>query len=79
MMQDKAKHYLIYVTHYDITINGNNISIYEYEGDVFHAMGEIMFRSKNPISYITYVEYSEEKAKFWKENNHTIHRWIDKY
>lgn len=74
-----AKHYLIYVTRYDICTNGRAIDVYEYEGDVFHAEGEIMFRSELQIYRIDHAEYSEENVKYWTSLGYEIRRWHDKY
>lgn len=83
MANEKAsgtKRYLIYVTRYDIITNGRTTDVYEYEGDVFHAMGEIDFRSECKIYRMNYSEYTDVKAKFWTEDmGIKIHRWIDKY
>lgn len=74
-----TKRYLIYVTRYDIVTNGKTTDVYEYEGDVFHAIGEIEFRSEVQVYRIDYAEYSEAKVKFWKKQGCKIRKWIDKY
>lgn len=74
-----TKRYLIYVTRYDIFTNGQTTDVYEYEGDVFHAMGEIEYRSEVQIYRINFSEYSQAKVQFWNEQGYKIRKWIDKY
>lgn len=76
----ESDHYLLYVTKYDILFNERRLIAYEYYGkDVFHAMGEIQYRSIEQIYRITYVKYSESSIKFITDNNIPLHRWYNKY
>lgn len=75
----EAKRYLIYVTRYDVYTDGGNVTdVYDYEGDVFHAMGEIYFYSEVRIYRMNYVEYSDERVKFWINMGCKISKWRDK-
>lgn len=55
------------------------IVVYDYTGDVFHAMGEIMYRSEIEIKWITFSEWTEKREKFWNDNGIKIRKWFDKY
>lgn len=71
--------YLIYVT-YDIKIGDSNIIAYiSTNKDVFHTMGEIMFRSLYKINRITFVDYKESSIKWIKENNIPLNVFKEKY
>lgn len=74
-----SKKYLIYVNRYDFPVNGQITDVYVYEGDVFHAMGEIMFRSFLQIYSLTYSLYTDEKAAYWSSRGCKIRTWHDKY
>lgn len=80
MLVDRKGKYLIYVTKFDICNKDHKCMIaYEYIGDPFHAMGEIVFRSLEQIYYITFKEDTDEARKFLEIQDIPIIHWIDKF
>lgn len=76
--------HLIYVEQYSIVTNNYELFVYGTNtDDIFHTMGEIMFRSETQVKSIYFVELTQEniqsKLNFWQKENKTIHTWIDKY
>lgn len=55
------------------------IDVYDYTGDVFHAMGEIEYRSEVKIDRITFSEWSITKVNFWTDHGIKIRKWNNKY
>lgn len=78
MANEKTKRYLIYLSRFE-SPNRRETVVYDYTGDVFHAMGEIEYRSEVEIYRMNFAEYSEEKVKFWNEQGVKIRKWYDKY
>lgn len=71
--------YIIYVT-YDVKIGGSNIVAYISENeDIFHTMGEIIFRSLHKINRITFVDYKESSVDWIKENNIPLMVFKERY
>lgn len=81
--KDEGNRYLIYVTRCNIFRGKNDpefkTDVYDYTGDVFHAMGEIIFRSEIEIRRITFAKWSPEKEKFWIDSGVKICSWRNKY
>lgn len=72
--------YLLYVRKYDITINDYKLYIYEtYTNDIFHTIGEMMYRSMEQIQRITFNDYKEERVKYWKDSGYKIYKFVNKY
>lgn len=73
------KKYIIYVT-YDIKIGDTDIIAYiSTNKDVFHTIGEIIFRSLYKINRITFVNYNEHSVKWIEENNIPLVFFREKY
>ena len=76
--------HLVYVRKYRIMTNRYELYVYGvHTSDIFHTMGEMMYRSETQIKELTFVELTKDNMKskldFWKNENKTIHTWIDKY
>ena len=76
--------HLIYVEQYSIVTNNYELFVYGTNtDDIFHTMGEIMYRSEAQVKSIDFVELTQENIKsklnFWQKENKTIYTWIDKY
>lgn len=75
--------YLIYVRRCNIFRGKDDpeyiTDVYDYVGDVFHAMGEIEYRSEVTIDRITFSEWSLKKVIFWNNFGVKIRQWKNKY
>lgn len=72
--------YLIYVTKFSLFAEDHReFVVYEYCGDVFHAMGEILYRTFEQIYYINYLEDNEYVREDLAEHNIKINKFVDKY
>jgi len=76
--------HLIYVSKYSIISNDYDMFVYGVvTTDIFHTIGEIMYRSETQVKRITFVELTPEKIQskldFLKEHNLPIRHWKDKY
>ena len=76
--------HLIYVRQYSIITNNYELIVYGTNtDDIFHTMGEILYRSETQVKSIDFVELTQENIKsklnFWQKENKTIYTWIDKY
>ena len=72
--------YLIYVRKYNILINDYMLYVYKVKTkDIFHTMGEIMYRTIEEIKRIDFAEYTENRVAFWKDGGYEITEWKDKY
>ena len=76
--------HLVYVRKYSILSNTYELYVYGvHTSDIFHTMGEMMYRSETQIKWIDFVELTKDNMKskldFWKNENKEIHTWIDKY
>lgn len=47
--------------------------------DPFHTMGEIHYRTIERIDRMTYVEQTQTRLDYWKEQNQSIYDWYNKY
>ena len=69
------KDYLFYVRY---ALSG--LTVYHCKtDDVFHTMGEMHYRTMERIDRMTYVEQTQKRLDFWKEQNKTIYEWRNKY
>lgn len=58
--------HLLYVRQYSIADNDYNLVVYGVNAeDIFHTMGELMYRSHTQVKRITYVECTQEKLNYW--------------
>ena len=76
--------HLLYVRKYSIFTNDYELYVYGVNtGDIFHTMGEIIYRSETQVKRIDFVKLTPEnrqaKFDFWKEQNQEIYAWKDKY
>ena len=76
--------HLLYVRKYSIFTNDFELYVYGVNtDDVFHTMGEIMYRSETQVKRIDFKELTPENKEkileFWKKENKTIMTWQDKY
>ena len=76
--------HLVYVRKYSILSNTYELYVYGVNTtDIFHTMGEMMYRSETEVKRIDFVELTKDNMKskldFWKNENKEIHTWIDKY
>lgn len=69
--------YLLYVRRYDFDYM---LNVYKVNTkDIFHTIGEIMYRSIEEIKRIDFAEYTENRIAFWKDSGYEITEWRDKY
>lgn len=74
------KKYLLYVNEYSLIANDYVVKVYECETqDIFHTMGEMMYRKIEQIKRIDFVEDNEQRRNYLKERGATISKWQDKY
>lgn len=74
------KRYLLYVNKYSFIDNDYKLFVYEtYTNDIFHTMGEMLYRSLEHIKRISFNDYTEERAKYCKDNGYEIHKYVNKY
>ena len=72
--------HLLYAQQYSIADNGYNLVVYGVNTeDIFHTMGELMYRSYPQLKCITYVECTQENFNYWLKNGYEIHNFKDKY
>lgn len=72
--------HLLYVCRYSIIDNDDKLVIFGVNTkDVFHTMGELMYRSITQVKRIAYVECTQEKIDYWLKNGFEIHNFKDKY
>lgn len=76
--------YLIYVRKFSISTGKTELYVYSTDADdVFHVMGEMMYRMDTQIERITFQkltpENKEAKLAYWKEQNMEIKPWCNKY
>lgn len=72
--------HLLYVRQYSIIDNDDKLVIYGVNTkDIFHTMGELMYRSFTQVKCIVYVECTQEKLDYWLKNGFTIRNFKDKY
>ena len=47
--------------------------------DIFHSLGEFVYRSLERIEYITFTKATKEKIAYWQEEGETIYPFRNKY
>lgn len=72
--------HLMYVRQYSIIDNDDKLVVFGTNTkDIFHTMGELMYRSPTQVKNIVYVECTQEKLDYWLKNGFKIHNFKDKY
>ena len=74
------KKYFLYVRQYSILKNDYDLYVYLVESeDIFHTMGEMLFRSFEHIKRINFIEYSKKRENYLLSQGYKISNWKDKY
>ena len=69
------KDYLFYVRY-----NLSGLRVYHCKtDDPFHVMGEMMYRCPEHIDKLQFVEQTDRKLEFWKDNGIKVWEWKNKY
>lgn len=72
--------HLLYVRQYSIIDNDDKLTIFGVNTkDIFHTMGELIYRNPVQVNFITYVECTQEKLDYWLKIGFEIHKFKDKY
>ena len=72
--------HLLYVRKYSILTNDYQLYIIGVNTkDIFHTMGEYLYRSETQVKEITFVESTQEKLDFWVKEGYKIYEFKDKY
>ena len=72
--------HLMYVRQYSIIDNKYKLYIVGVNtNDIFHTMGEYLFRSETQIKRIDQVKCTQRRLDYWKENGYEIYEFKDKY
>mgnify|MGYP000784821581 FL=1 len=68
-----VRKYSIFTNEYELYIVGVNTD------DIYHTMGEYLFRSETQVKRIDPVECTQFRLDYWKENGYEIYEFKDKY
>ena len=81
MIQNKLPYtHLMYVRKYSSIADAFELYIVGVNtNDIFHTMGEYVFRSETFVKCIDYVECAQHRLDFWKEKGYEIYEFKDKY
>ncbi|HJI48731.1 MAG TPA: hypothetical protein OIL97_04145 [Oscillospiraceae bacterium] len=72
--------HLLYVRQYSIIDNDDKLVVFGVNTkDIFHTMGEFVYRNFAQVKFITYVECTQEKLNHWLKIGFKIHNFKDKY
>ena len=72
--------HLLYVHQYSSADDDYKLVIFGVNTkDIFHTMGELMYRSPTQVKRIIYVECTQENLNYWLKNGFKIHNFKDKY
>lgn len=72
--------HLIYSYQYNLMTNSYDLVISAVKtDDIFHTIGEYIWRSLYKIDRITFVEYSDKKVDYLIKKGYEIHNFSDKY
>ena len=72
--------HLLYVRQYSIIDNDDKLTIFGVNTkDIFHTMGELMYRNPVEVRRINYVKCTQKVLNFWLKNGFEIHKFKDKY
>ena len=68
-----VRQYSIFTNKYELYVVGVNTK------DIFHTMGEYLYRSETLVKRIDQVECTQEKLDFWAKEGYEIYKFKDKY
>lgn len=72
--------YLLYVREYSFIQNDYVLNIYKVEtDDIFHTVGEFIYRSFNQVKRIVFVGWTEERENYWLKEGYKIDTFRNKY
>ena len=72
--------YMLYVRKYDIFSNDYKLFVYQVKtNDIFHTMGEYMYRSMESIERINFNTWTKSRVEYWEKNGFEIREWKNKY
>ena len=72
--------FLIYVRKYSMISRKDELYVYRVNtSDVFHTIGEMMYRSLEQISEIYFNECNSTRLEYWKSHGFNVLDWTDKY
>ena len=72
--------HLLYVRKYSIITNDFELYVIGVNTkDIFHTMGEYLYRSETLVERIDQVECTQEKLDFWAKEGYEIYEFKDKY
>lgn len=72
--------HLLYVRKYSIITNNTELVIVGVNtNDIFHTIGEYIYRSETRVADIRFAPYTDERAKYWSAEGYTIHSFRDIY
>lgn len=72
--------HLMYVRKYSIYTNSDRLYIVGVNTkDIFHTIGEYMYRSETQVNRIDYVVCTQEKLDYWLKKGYKIYEFYDKY
>lgn len=68
-----VRQYSIFTSKYKLYVVGVNTK------DIFHTMGEYLYRSETQVKRINQVECTQENLDFWVKGGYKIYEFKDKY
>ncbi len=68
-----VRKYSIFTNKYELYIVGVNTK------DIFHTMGEYLYRSETQVERIDQAKCTQEKLDFWAKEGYEIYEFKDKY
>ena len=72
--------HLLYVRQYSIISNDYELYIVGVKTkDIFHTMGEYLYRSEVQVKRIDFVECTQEKIDYWLKEGYKIYEFRNKY
>ena len=72
--------FFVYVRKYSVFTNKEEPYVYRVKTkDIFHTIGEMLFRSEIHIERIDFSEVIQEREKYLAEQGVEIRTWRDKY
>lgn len=72
--------HLLYVRQYSIISNDYELYVIGVKTkDIFHTMGEYIYRTMEQVKRINYVECTQEKIDYWLKEGYKIYEFRNKY
>ena len=72
--------HLLYVCQYSISTNNYELFVIGVNTkDIFHTIGEYLYRCETKVERINPIECTQLRLDYWKENGHKIYEFKDKY